>query len=213
MSDVHFELVGLDKALELSVVEFAFAFWQYGDASLCAVLPTAVSSDDEVYGFLDQVVSTFNWSDEELTAMEPYYWQAAVQLGYVGIAEAHLSDLLLYPGADVATTFIFPGPGKTPVFDPAAMQDVSDWLTTEGERMLFIYGENDPWSAGAFELGQAQDSYRFFVPEGNHGASISELPPAELQMALDALEAWTGVTPAQPLAPVSPPPPMFRRRL
>jgi hypothetical protein len=94
------------------------------------------------------------------------------------------------------------------------MQDVAGWVTTEGERLLFIYGENDPWSAGAFELGQAQDSYRLFVPEGNHGASIGDLPSADLQVAFDALEAWTGVAPSAPmLAAPRMLPPMRRRPL
>ena len=32
--------------------------------------------------------------------------------------------------------------------------------------LLFIYGENDPWPAAAFDLGAAEDSYLFTVPNG-----------------------------------------------
>ncbi|WP_232380116.1 hypothetical protein [Polyangium fumosum] len=63
--------------------------------------------------------------------------------------------------------------------------------------MMFIYGENDPYTAAAFDLGGAQDSYRFFEPAGNHSASIGGLPQADLEAALAALQAWTGVTPVQ----------------
>jgi hypothetical protein len=75
------------------------------------------------------------------------------------------------------------------------MQDVSDWLSAEGERFLFIYGENDPYSAAAFELGGAAESARLFVPEGNHGAGILDLPPGDLDAALGMLATWTGVAP------------------
>lgn len=45
--------------------------------------------------------------------------------------------------------------GANPMFDPAAMQDVGDWLKTKGTHFLFIYGGNDPWAAGAIP---AEDS-------------------------------------------------------
>lgn len=86
-----------------------------------------------------------------------------------------------------------------PVLDPAAMLDVAAWLAIEGTRMMFVYGENDPYTAAAFELGDATDSFVFTVPLGNHGADILQLPGSDRKQALAALQAWTGVKP-QPLA-------------
>ncbi|MDI3285327.1 S28 family serine protease [Polyangium sp. 15x6] len=192
-----YELLGEDQALETAVIEFIFSFWQYGDESHCAEIPSTSASDDEVWSFFDLVCGPSLWSDGATLAYEPYYWQAAVQLGYPGYAEENVADLLLYPGFDVAASYTLPGRGKNPILDPQAMQDVSAWLTTEGERMMFIYGENDPYTAAAFDLGGAQDSYRFFEPAGNHSASIGGLPQADLEAALAALQAWTGVTPVQ----------------
>jgi hypothetical protein len=31
------------------------------------------------------------------------------------------------------------------------LEQIEQWVRTEGERMLFIYGATDPWSAGAFD--------------------------------------------------------------
>ena len=42
--------------------------------------------------------------------------------------------------------------GTEPVFDPEAMQDIHQWITTEASNMIFIYGEVDPWSASAVQL-------------------------------------------------------------
>lgn len=69
-----------------------------------------------------------------------------------------------------------------------------------GQRMLFIYGENDPWSTNAFEVSRRNDSYRFFTPAGNHGASILDLPDAEQTLALERLSVWAGV-PMNAIAP------------
>nr|WP_255203665.1 hypothetical protein [Myxococcus sp. AM011] len=79
----------------------------------------------------------------------------------------------------------------------------------QGERMLFLYGENDPWSAGPFEVRERNDSFRFYVPDSNHiNASITRLPEAERTLALSRLSTWMGVTPpavgAQGLAVESP---------
>ena len=52
-------------------------------------------------------------------------------------------------------------------------------MKTSGKRLLFIYGEYDPWTAGAFELGNATQSLKLIVPAGNHSASISRLTDAD----------------------------------
>ncbi|WP_437734487.1 S28 family serine protease [Sorangium sp. So ce1335] len=197
---VTYDQLGVERALEVAVVESVFSLWQYRDSSFCERVPTAASSDGDVWAFLDEANPAYLWSDAYLSTYEPYHWQAAAELGYPGFAEEHIADLLVYPGANVPTSFVQPGPGKTPVFEPGAMQDVSAWLTAEGERFLFIYGENDPYTAAAFDLGAARDSHRFIAPGGTHGAVILALAPADQSVALGALAAWTGVTPTRPPA-------------
>lgn len=93
-----YDLLGDKKALESAVVEFIFMFWQYDDASSCASIPATTATDDEVWTFFDQINGPFLWSDRFILRYEPYYWQAAVQLGYPAYAEDNVSDLLLYPG-------------------------------------------------------------------------------------------------------------------
>ncbi|WP_245913886.1 hypothetical protein [Nannocystis exedens] len=131
--------------------------------------------------------------DAVLLRYEPYYWQSATQIGGAFTDESAVADLRLFPGFNLPRHFIVPGPGKTPApYDPAPGQDVADWLASEGERVLLVYGENDPWTAGAFELGDAADSYVFHAPGGNHGALIADLADADRAAAVAAVEAWAG---------------------
>ena len=53
------------------------------------------------------------------------------------------------------------------------MHDVQAWIAASGERIMLIYGQNDPWTAGAVDLGAATDSFKFIAPGGNHGSSIA----------------------------------------
>ncbi len=201
MASAHgdtFELLGEDKALETAVLEFTFTFWQYFDATRCAGIPTAMSTDADVWTFFSEICSPLLWSDKQVLGFEPYYWQAAVQLGYPAVEESHLADLLQYPGLDVPSTYVVPGPGKTPTFDPAAMKDISDWLGAQGERVLFVYGQTDPYSAAAFDVGSAKDSFKFIAPGKNHFATLVDLEETDRSVAFDALERWTGKTPVLP---------------
>ena len=78
------------------------------------------------------------------------------------------------------------------------MRDVQAWLESSAKRILLVYGQYDPWTAGAFELGAAEDSFRFDVPAGNHRSKILQLAEADRAKALDAVSRWSGVTATPP---------------
>jgi hypothetical protein len=169
-----------------------FTFWQYYDASLCPAIPTVDASDDDVWDFFHTINPASD--DDRLRHYEPYFWQAAVQLGGPGIDESGLADLLMFPGADVPATFVFT-PTAAPVFDPAPMPDIAGWIATDARQMLFIYGANDPWTAGAYEPKGNPDVVVLYVPDGNHGSKIEHLSAADRELAYAKLAEWTGVTP------------------
>lgn len=188
-----FTRLGVDKALEHSVLELPFSFWQYKTQALCAGIPADGAPAADVYKFLNDVGQVSLYSDGSVDYFMPYYYQSARELGYPAIDEEKLKDLLLHPGTDRPASYL---PAGLPAgYDPAAMKDVGAWVKAQGRSLLFIYGEYDPWTAGAFELGAAQDSYRFVVPAGNHGAQIRGLAAADREQALTILGRWMGVKP------------------
>lgn len=190
---VSFTLLGEEKVLEHAVLELPFAFWQYGDASMCTSIPPASATDDEVWDFLVSVSSPAFFEDDSVRYYEPYFYQAATQLGYPRISEASVSDLLVYPGTDIAESYVFSAPGPL-VFDSSAMPAVTAWLQSDAERVLLVYGGDDPWTAGAFALGGATDSFTYTVPGGNHGTKIADLSEPQRTEALGHLERWTGAS-------------------
>ena len=191
---VTFDFLGLEMALEHAAIEAGWGFWQFGGEAACPLIPDSSAVDDEIFQGLEQLAyPSYFFSDEGLQRYLPYYYQAATELGYAAPDEAHLLDLLQFPGTDIPPTYV---PAGVPVaFDPGAMPDISGWLGSEGSALMFIYGEDDPWSGGAFDITGAEDSYRFIVPGGNHGALIANLPEPDRTQALEALGGWSGVTP------------------
>ena len=202
-----FNTLGLDRTLEFAVLEAPFFLWQDGDAARASQAPPATASASTLYGFLDTIFSGVvgRWSDAFLTFFAPYYYQSACQLGNPS-GESRLQGLR-YPGQDRPA--VYPPNGVTKVFDPAPMLDIQTWVSTSAERILFIYGENDPWTAGAFDVppaAQARDNHRYVVPSGNHGSRLSQLPEPQRSEAYALLARWLGapVTPAAALPTQAP---------
>ncbi len=185
-------LVGLDRTLEYSAQELPFVFWQYQSASRCLTLPSPGAPAEQLLAFLDDIVGFSFVSDRDLHYYAAYYHQAASQLGSYRSDERHLNALLRYPG-DYVPANLLPFPLEQHPFDYALMHRMEAWVRNSGERILLVYGENDPWSTGAFEVRERNDAFRFFVPGGTHSANIFRLPEPQRTFALERLFTWGGL--------------------
>ncbi|MFI6098483.1 S28 family serine protease [Lentzea sp. NPDC051213] len=182
------------RALEVLVLDTPFTFWQYGTQDQCALVPGAAASVDDLWTFIDKTVGWDFYTDAGVAPYDTYYYQAGTQLGWPEADESAVRDLLRYPGVSVPRTMV-PAEIKFARFDRHAMKDVDRWVRYEGSRLLFVNGQNDPWSAEPFTLGRGtRDSLSFAVPGGNHGANIAKLPEKERAAATAAVLRWAGVS-------------------
>ncbi len=206
--------VTLPVAVESAVVALEWSFWQYSGGADCDQVPAATASDAQVWAFLRSVSPVSSSNDDDVAEFEAYYYQAEVQLGYPGTMDEHLTGLTMFGSTDFEGSYP-PGVIRPP-WTAAPMTDVDAWVRASGERIIFLYGEWDPWSGGMFELGNAQDSLRVVAPQAPHGAGIGDLLAADRSAVLAKLEAWSGVTPnaaalarrsvrREPVAPRLPP--------
>jgi hypothetical protein len=187
--------IPLGPALESSIAGLEWSFWQYFGVTYCTKVPAPTASDLEMWQFLDLIAPVTDSDDESIDQFEAYYHQAYAQLGYPDAGGAYLDPYLQYTDADYDRAF----PAPIPAYDGgAAMHDIDAFVKGEGARMLFVYGEWDPWTGGSYELGGAADSLRLVQAQGTHGARFSRLAVADRAAAFAKLAAWTGVTPALP---------------
>lgn len=195
-SDNHaYTRVSIPAAVESSIISLEWAFWQYYGVGLCGDVPAATGSDSELWSFLDQVSPPSDNDDQQISAFDAYYYQAYAQLGYPDGGAAYLDAYLQFSDADYAGSL----PTAMPAYDGGeAMRDIDAWVQSEGDRLLFVYGQWDPWTGGAFNLGAATDSVMLTQAQGSHGARISRLSDADEAIAHAKLLAWTGVTPVVP---------------
>ncbi|HEY0470537.1 MAG TPA: S28 family serine protease [Kribbella sp.] len=185
----------VDRAFEAAVLDTPFAFWQYSTQASCPLVPgSATATDQQLFDFIDRISGWSFYSDEGTASFLPYYFQATQQLNWPDVASrtTWLKGLLHYREAGAAPAAV--PDAIEPKHEPFAMSDVDRWLKSSGRRMLFVYGENDPWSAEKFEPGPGtRDSHWFTVPNGNHGSSIGALPTAVRVEATGILQKWMGV--------------------
>ncbi|NBD08084.1 S28 family serine protease [Corallococcus silvisoli] len=206
--------LGRELVLEHAAIETYFAFWQYDAPSRCTQnIPDATATDQELFDAMDYEVGMGSFADSGIAPYAAYYYQSALELGWPQPYEAHLGALIHFPGTD--TGDVYSPPGIPFVFRPQAMPDIQDWVSTQGNRLMFIYGSLDPWTAAAYSLGSAQDSYYYTVQGGNHGARISLLPTQQQAEAKATLNRWMGVAPLKraPKVSLEDEPPLFAPRL
>ncbi|MEU0554969.1 S28 family serine protease [Dactylosporangium sp. NPDC006015] len=199
-----FTVVGsADRAFEFMVNGTTWAFWQYSLESDCVDVPAPTASSDDIWAWLDAIYGIDSNTDQGVNPYVPYYFQAAYQLGYPDVSLPHLAGLQHYRGQDRAQSYI--PRDIVPRFQPFAMDDIDVWVKLFGRRLLFVYGQNDPWGAEPFRLGPGtRDSLSYTAAGYNHGSNISRLTPAESATATAAVQRWAGVSAPAALALAAP---------
>jgi hypothetical protein len=202
--------VPIDPAVEGSITSVEWAFWQYSGVQFCPSVPPITATDDEMWEFLDAVSPVSDNSDERIGQFDAYYYQAYAQLGFPDSVPSYLEPHMLFGDPDYYGAL----PTALPAYDAsAAMRDIEAFVKERGQRLLFVYGEWDPWTGGNFELGGATDSLSLVQPQGTHGARLSRLVSEDRSAAFAKIQAWTGIAPALPQASAWSTPPVAEPRL
>jgi hypothetical protein len=158
--------------LEYEVCEYPFAFWQYGPWD-CETIPDAGASNAELYQHLENGGGFPIYSDEYRDFYMPVYYQAYTELGWYRLLNDHFAELL---ETDPNPSYSFFTPNNTDViFKPEVMQDIENWLQTEGNNIIYIYGADDPWTAAAIELTGQTNALKIVQENTNHNITIDKL--------------------------------------
>jgi len=177
-----------DESFESEVIHFQPEFWEKRLISDINQIPGNEATDQEILEYLRGVESFMGYSEFAIDRGAPYYYQAFTEEGLEASSTAHLSDLLITNQTDILA--LFHDRGVYPVYAPTTMNDIYNWVINSGNNMIFIYGGNDPWTAGAVELTGATNAIKVVNPGDNHSVFINELPGADRDLVITALEEW-----------------------
>ncbi|NGO79603.1 aminopeptidase [Streptomyces sp. YC504] len=185
-----FENLGsTDRAYEFAVLDQVWNFWQSKSPENCPTIPdAATATDDELYTWsLANGLSIYADQRQGPAGNGPYYHQAATQLGWAGLKFKHLRDVRRYPDLYQPNS-VLPEEMRGR-HQPLPMLDVSQWVTTRGRQMMFLYGQNDPWSAEKFTPGKF-DSHLYVAPDTNHNTLLPRLTAEDRAEAEATIRRW-----------------------
>lgn len=171
---------------DYSVLEFPFAFWQWG--SSLEEIPEPGSSATEVFSYWMKISSPDYFQKESDTT--PFFVQAAKELGYYGYDTEPFRGLLKIKSAKGYLKKIFLPKGLDVKFDDALYKRLKSFVDTTSSKMMFIYGEYDPWSAVMVDEPNSENVVLFIDPKGSHRARISTLPEDMKKKAVGVLKRW-----------------------
>ena len=140
---------------------------------------------DSILAHLRRVVSFSSYSDRAMNSAAMY--QSTTQLGYYGYVTKNVEDLLSeteYPNSAYAPQ------DADLTFDPKPMETLNDWLQEHGHRILYIYGEQDPWAAPGVVITGKADALTMTLKGENHYTFITSFPDEEREQILTTLGRW-----------------------
>ncbi|NNK80886.1 MAG: hypothetical protein HKO93_05270, partial [Flavobacteriales bacterium] len=111
-------------------------------------------------------------------------------MGMYGYRIAPFEDLTREFTQDVSNYEVFIPDEFKLTYDGSVHSEVEKWLDSSAEDMVFIYGENDPWSATGYEPTGENNLYRFVIENGNHRSRVAHLSPKELKQFKDSINLW-----------------------
>ena len=180
---------GVEKAIDYSILEYSFAFWQWG--ANFDVIPVEPSTAEEIYKHLFDVVGYGFFEESAVEKLQPYFWAALTEQGIYGYETTPFEK---YLNTNKTYTFDWAFPeGISKEYDLKPMQRIKSFLDSDAEKMIFIYGEDDAWSSTAVELSknsEKREMYKYVKTDGDHKTRIKSFDTEEKKKIYEIIVSW-----------------------
>lgn len=189
---VSYNYLSIHEAFEFAVLEYPFSFWQWGHK--CHDIPSdTISLNDAVKHFI-KVSDIGFFSDDMMHGYGSHYYQSAAEMGYYGYETKDFEGLLEALPTESNPHAAFVPKDIKFQFDATLLDNVNNWLETNGNQFIYIYGAMDTWSASAVPPSKNVDAVWFMMKGKSHGdARIKNMTDVEKQKLVSSLERWLSV--------------------
>ncbi len=185
----HTYKADINTILDYCVLEMPFSTWQW-----CNDIDDIPSKDSSAKELFDYLVRYSGPEYFIVSPTSPFFVQAAKELGYYGYETAPLKDLLHIKSSKGYLADLFlDDTTKDIAFDKTLALDIEAFLESQDEKMIFIYGEYDPWSAARAKDNYFKDKDNMILmieDEGSHKARISTLSSSQERRVWKTLSNW-----------------------
>lgn len=183
--------VPLEEVFDYCVLEYAFALWQWGTP--VANIPSEKDADRVWFDYLIAINAPDYFSQQ--SPFPSFNVQAAKELGYYGYdVEPFKAYLSIATAKDYLRRVMLPEELDDLTFDDALYRHTVDFLKNEDPKMIYIYGENDPWTASGVTWLEGKKNIHVFVhPRGSHSTRIATFSEKKQREIKSLLEDWLDV--------------------
>ena len=190
-TEKKYEFFGsVEEIYDYCVLEYSFAFWQWGTPA--STIPANNATDDEIYQHFMAISEPSYFAKGG--SNESFFIQAARELGYYGYdIKPFKKYLSIKSSKGYLKRLMLPTDGKNIKFDTTLGKKITKFLKKNDPKMVFIYGEIDPWSAAApfwLDTSKKKNMHIFVEPRGSHKARINTLPEEMKQEAIRIIKGW-----------------------
>lgn len=179
--------VPLNEVYDYCVLEYSFSLWQWGTP--VSGIPEIGEEDRVLFDHLMQISGPSYFAENQPTVS--FFIQAARELGYYGYDTKPFKKYLsIKTGNDYLRRILLPE-GVNIEFNPALYNRIKRFITENDPPMIFIYGENDPWtSAGITDLQNKKNMFVAIQPGGSHLTRIATLPEELKEKVVNQIRVW-----------------------
>ncbi len=182
--------IGTGVAYEYLVLEYSFSFWQWGSVRPDEI-PRPGAPADTAFRHLLRVVPPTDYTDQGIAYLAPFIVQAYGELGYYRYDITDLRPFLCF--VHNPTNALFVPKDARVTYDPLTMQRIHRYLQLSGNNIIFVYGQNDTWSACAMQLTGMTNAIKLVNQGGSHRSRIRDLTNGQQAQAMDSLKVWLGL--------------------
>jgi len=179
--------MGYQKAFDLMVFEYPFAFWQWG-ITPCDSIPEKGTSAQKMIAHLDKVADLSWISDQGIRKYEAFFYEAMHEMGMYGYDITPFKKWTVFKN-NPDFRFTLPEGAKVD-FDPGLMEKVDCFIRHKATNMMFIVGGADPWGSTSADITYQTNSVKFVKPNGSHRTRINNLPEDQKHKAIRILKLW-----------------------
>lgn len=183
--------IGPELAFEYYVLEYPFAFWQWGKSSFESI-PNSNASNNDIIQHLLKISGLSFFEDKGIDRIQAFFCAGMSQMGIYGYEYKPFKKYLTKQ-EDYSFEFTLPS-GYRPEFSNKEMLRLDAYIKNKAENFVFIYGGLDTWTATAVSLDSDKDSirdvYKYVLGTGHHGTRIGSFSSEIQQEVFTKIKSW-----------------------
>ncbi len=189
MADSAGEQYAINDTLsyEFMVLEFPFSYFQWGSFHLDSI-PLKMKSPEQMIKPMEDLGLVSFYYQSTLDGLMPFMVQAYRELGYYNYDLDSLETYMIK--LKNSSNIAFVPENLRFSYDNKIMNNIYDFIHNEGNRMIFIYGELDPWSSTSVNPDSRTDAVKLVLAGGSHATRLRHFSPEINEMIKVKLKNW-----------------------